>query len=720
MDAFFQSNLYLIFPYRLHAFHLSSVNMMQITFRDSFGLNKSSVLWMLLFLFNLTWFSPSLFAQKQTPSKSFVEGYQLYNQRKFGAAIPKLEQALGEDARQENAYRMLVFCYLQVGNSIRAKDALARGLRQFPQNPRLLALRAELLLQDQQAEEAYPILQSLEQTLKSGAKIEGLTLKSVQSKLGAIAQIRGARAYQANRKDEALRHFRAAVQYLPDSLSVHNNLTVLLLEQEKWDEALTAANTGLRYFPQNVALLQMKSKVLLRQEKYGEMETVWKALYDKTPRDLDIALTYGQILLVNRKNAEAQTIFDKLLTLYPKEKKLYEALININEQGFNYQIVTTLLIKQRKQFPQDEEVMRKLAQAYEVTNEWKSARAAYDSLATMSGNRLWSEIAIARTYQKQDSLAIAIRHFEALRTQYPQNREVKWALGGLFRKEKRWTEARDTYFSLTTADSTDRATAWMRWSEAQQKLAQTSEALLGYQKAIEGGIQHPLPYLGLAQLLAVPDPKRCESGETALRKSLRGVKALQERQIAQVQERSISGIDERLSTKEQLEEMDALGGQAFEHFSSTCPRPDVERVISELLRTYQGSGKLYYYVGTFYRRMNEMPRAKTYFNEAATFAPQLTENQEALGQMYEAEGAMMQAILSYERILTVKPDYAPAYRKLIELYRQQGQLSQLADKWLARYRATPQNKVLREHLIEALHKSDRLDEAREVASPNKQ
>ncbi|NBB72979.1 MAG: hypothetical protein GVY35_04790, partial [Bacteroidetes bacterium] len=40
-----------------------------------------------------------------------------------------------------------------------------------------------------------------------------------------------------------------------------------------------------------------------------------------------------------------------------------------------------------------------------------------------------------------------------------------------------------------------------------------------------------------------------------------------------------------------------------------------------------------------------------------------------------------------------------------------GQLGALIARWHARYRATPSNTVLRDHLIEALHKAGRYEEA---------
>lgn len=646
-------------------------------------------------------------------NRAYTEAVQLFQQHKYNAAIPKFEQSITENAATVDGYRALAFCYLQVKNGIKAQNTIDRGLRKFPNDFRLKSLRAELLLQSGQYDEALPILNELEQAMQRGVKIEGLTLGMVRARLGNLALMNGGKAYQANKKDKALQYFQQALQYMPDSLSAHHNVTLAYLEAEKWEQALASADAALHKFPANLTLIQMKGRALLELKRYKELEEAWKVLYDQKPNDLDIGLMYGQVLYMNQKGQDAQVVFDKLLTKFPKEKRLYEALVQINEQGFNYNAVTELLKRQRKQFPGDAGVVKKLAQSYEVMEEWPKARAMYDTLAVMTGESVKNALAQAKTFEKQDSLDVALAQYRQILERNPNDRETLISTGTLLRKMKRWTDARDTYQMLIRTDST--WVPWMRWAEAQEQLKAYPEAILGYEKAIQKGGQHPLPYYGLAKIRPPSDPRVCEWAETALRKSLRGVKALQEQQVAQVQSRSVQDVDERIQTKDALEEYDQLGSASFNFYTQTCPRPNVEGLLAELLRLYQGSGKFYYYVGTYYRWLGDLPRAKTYFTEAAQFAPQLTENQEALAQAYLTDGDVDQAILAWERVLSVKPDEPRAYSALIDLYRRQNQLNQLADKWMARYRATPRNTVLREHLIEALHKAGRLEEARQIA-----
>ena len=55
---------------------------------------------------------------------------------------------------------------------------------------------------------------------------------------------------------------------------------------------------------------------------------------------------------------------------------------------------------------------------------------------------------------------------------------------------------------------------------------------------------------------------------------------------------------------------------------------------------------------------------------------------------------------------------------LIELYRKQGRLDTLVPRWQSRLRGTPDNQVLREHLVDALHRAGKHEEARAIAAGN--
>ncbi|MDZ7808253.1 MAG: tetratricopeptide repeat protein, partial [Gracilimonas sp.] len=100
--------------------------------------------------------------------------------------------------------------------------------------------------------------------------------------------------------------------------------------------------------------------------------------------------------------------------------------------------------------------------------------------------------------------------------------------------------------------------------------------------------------------------------------------------------------------------------------------------------------------------------------KSVEYSPELFEAHLELSEIHEDKGNIEEAIASLERALSLNSTESTVYSKLIQLYREIGQLDQLSDRWSAKYRADKNNGLLREHLIEALHKAGRYDEAREI------
>src|SRR5690625_6879883 len=69
------------------------------------------------------------------------------------------------------------------------------------------------------------------------------------------------------------------------------------------------------------------------------------------------------------------------------------------------------------------------------------------------------------------------------------------------------------------------------------------------------------------------------------------------------------------------------------------------------------------------------------------------------------------SILPYERTIAINHKNRSAYHPLIRIYQKERDLPSLCDRWLITYRHEKENEVLKEFLIEALHKADRFKDA---------
>ncbi|GAB5518009.1 MAG: hypothetical protein RhofKO_02600 [Rhodothermales bacterium] len=610
-------------------------------------------------------------------------------------------------------HRMLASAHLQQGQTAAAGVSIEHGLKAYPNDVLLRYLDVETLLTFGRFNEALTKATRLEGDLVQ-LPDPALDLVSLQQRIGQLYRMQAGEAYQAGRTREALTAFESARTYLPDTLAIHNNIAYLYLQQKAWGQARTAADRGLQRHPGDLSLLQIKAQALVELEEYAALEGVYASLYRRGDKPVDYGLGYGQVLLANSKYAEAQQVFDDLLERFPGEARLYDALIQLAGQRFDLNSKLKLLRLKQQQFPDEPEVLRTIAETLETMERFDEARAAYDSLATYQDFSDDSQTAVAETFVKQDSLAVATTLYRDLLTQRPDDAGLWRSLGHLLEQQARWPEALDAYRNLH-AQAAD-AYSHRKLGEVYEAIAEPDSALFHYAEARERGSTHPIPYHRASVLMYDRGGTEVafELAQQALVLGLRGVEALQEQMQGQLQGQDLASMEQDAvrSTQDELEVYDATTEATFKHLTAHFPAAQVEPLFLRQVQQYPGSGKLLYLLGTFYEAHSRPADAQQQYEAAVRFAARLRPAHVALGKLHDQNGEARQAILAYERALALDDQSPDAYRALIRLYRSQGSLDSLIRRWQAHYRSRTENTVLQQHLIEALHKAERYEEAR--------
>jgi len=137
-------------------------------------------------------------------------------------------------------------------------------------------------------------------------------------------------------------------------------------------------------------------------------------------------------------------------------------------------------------------------------------------------------------------------------------------------------------------------------------------------------------------------------------------------------------------------------------------------VLNNSLLKYPESALLLHHKGVLYFENGDFEEALTHLTEAATLEPGQLETHFYLGNLYGETGQFDRAVLSYERVIAIDPENRQAYRALIQIHRDNGSMDQLSSRWLQRYQHQKRNELLREFLVEALHRAERFEEARAV------
>ncbi|MGM0745522.1 MAG: tetratricopeptide repeat protein, partial [Bacteroidota bacterium] len=215
------------------------------------------------------------------------------------------------------------------------------------------------------------------------------------------------------------------------------------------------------------------------------------------------------------------------------------------------------------------------------------------------------------------------------------------------------------------------------------------------------------------------DEKALRLAKDALELSLVQLGKSQEQMQGQMQSQGFYGVMNSETTRQDTETLDRLSGESFDWFTDTFHESDVTPLLGRLLEQYPLSARLYSMTGSYHKEKGSREQALQYLEEAVRLAPSLSDAHYHLGELYHESGDNTKAIRSYRRARSLSPDWPQAYRALIDIHRKSGGLDDLCDRWLAMYRAAPQDEILRSHLIEALHKADRIEEASEIVRNHK-
>jgi tetratricopeptide (TPR) repeat protein len=663
---------------------------------------------------------PGLGVAQPTGVSSFEEGLSAYRAGHPQEAIPALERALAADSSQVQAYVVLSSALLQTGKPDRAQRVAEAGRSRFPNRLSLRFARAEALMKQKRWSEALDAYRAIEQQHGADTPLPpDVSIDQVRTRIGQLHRLVGQTHVEAERLGSALRHFKAARSFLPDSAASYADVAALHLRREDWRAALDAAERGLERAPDHVRLLQLRSEALVRLKRPEAAVSSLRQLYRRRPDDLNVGLAYGRALSASGQADAAQQVFSTLLDRHPDTPRVYEALVRMNEQRGNYDAALEVLRRQREQFPEDPDVALRMGRLYEKKGEYGAARAVYDSAQAVAGPDDWTPaLARARTFEAQDSLVAAVQAYRSLLKRTPGHETALRRLGRVYEQQEAWAEARAVYDRLRSgpADSTD---VYVKLGRVHEGLGNTEAAFSAYRTAVEKGAGHPRAHYRYAALLhARPDSTGAfRAAERALRTGLRTLEQFRKGQLQKLRTSGRGGPpwnQERV--RDRYETYNRIAKEAFRFFANSFPADRTEPVIADLLQEYPEDGRLHYLVGMYYESQGRTEEALRQYRRAVRVAPDLHAAHRALGALYEERNELRRAIRSYERARSLAPDRPEAYRALLRLYEQRGRLETLIRRWQTRYQSSPDNDVLRSHLIEALHKTGQYEEARRIGS----
>jgi tetratricopeptide (TPR) repeat protein len=652
-------------------------------------------------------------AQNQT----LTQGIQKYQQGNFQEAIDLLEIAKINNSINAQGYIVLASSYLEIQIPEKAEKNAVEGKSLFPDLLAFDWIIAESLLNQRKIQQARNKYLDVEDALHQGRTLMPLNIDNeiLRVRLGQVYQVLASNAYQEGEFDLAINRMSNAVEFMTDSVQVHKNLAILLIEQEQYDRALEVLDTAKNIFPDDTEILRIKASIYFKTEERDKLIDQFKELYLRDPADIDNGLIYAELLISSQKTSAGMDVIEDLLERHPEEKRIYKMMAEINERQFNISGKRAVLREMQKQFPDDYSILEDIAETYKRESKWGEARAVYDSLKVKTDDIVKYELEKASTWERQDSLATAEVLYRGLLEEYEGNYRVVYGLGNNLEKQSKWEQAFLNYYDAMDDGKEKDVTLYTKLAISSVKSDQDS-AKVYVDQALNLGSESPALYLEASKLYhgLSNQEKAFELAERSLRKSFSDLAEEQTIFEQNLNDEGILGQAGNTTQIERLEFLNSISEEAFDWLAYSFKEKDVDPVLEEMIERYKTSGKLYYLVGKYYLKSSEIVLAENYLKKSVEYSPNLFEAHLELAKLQEQKGNIEEAISSLERALSLNPNESLVYTKLIGLYREIGQLDQLTERWSAKYRADKNDELLREHLIEALHKAGRYNEAREI------
>lgn len=659
--------------------------------------------------------------QEGRGTSPFEEGLQAYQDGRYEAAVPHLETALAADSLRPRVYAMLALSLSRTGRLGEAEAVLASGRQVVGGQPLLQMTRAELLRRKGHLAEALSVYQDLEKRQAQSRVSSGpMGPAFLSERIGRVHRELGVEAHAAGDTARAQSHLRRALRKAP-SPGTYGDLGVLYLEQGRAHKALEMADSGLAEAPDTSEaagrLLRLKASSLRRLGKTDPLADTYERLAALRPRDVEIQIGYGQALIRDGRQQAGIDHLRSLLGRFPSERRPYEALISLYDRYQNSERALQVLRQMRTRFPEDPEIVRRIADRLGALGRLGDAKATYDTLQTQTGNVAAAARARAEIYEAEGRYGRAAEEYRRALQEGPAQEPLFRDLGRAIEKDGRWLAALDIY-ERWVGQSREPGPHVHR-GRAFQHLGRLDSARLAYERALGREASHPLPAARLATLLwqeGRPDAAFDRAVE-AIRLGLSG-KPPRQMPAGRVDTSAFDGEGVPSARQRRRQRASRWWRQsvdeAFAHLTRRYPRDRVDPALTKLQDAFPGAARLHLLLSRYYEDAGRSRAARRAASRAVELEPGVPETHRARARASVALGDTAAAISAYRRAFALDRTDRESVSALIDLREGQGRLETLIRRWRRRYGTRP-SQPLREALIEALHKAGRYGEAQKIA-----
>lgn len=650
-------------------------------------------------------FSPCLSAQN-----NFQEGINYFNNKQWDKVIEYFSHQLEFNNNSPLPYHYLGVAYLETSKPNLAYDILSRGLLKFPKEKVLVGnfLNAGILLKKFDTPINYAI-----DYLKTNPNDNEI------KKLLSIAYLQQSEEnFIIGKFEKAIEFARLAKNYNPKDENIYYLMIYSLISLNKNKEAINEAEKSLKLFPNSTKILEPYFSALLANNEYEKALNIALKLNNKFSDNLDFQIQLGMLYRYNFKIEEATKHFEKLISRFNNQEKVYDSYISFLETLNQFDKIREVYNLKIKKFGKEDETILNIYETYNIEKKPYQAREVLYEYLNKKENSI-IRLELARNYYINNILDSSLIHLKLIPPKEKEGYDALKLILVIYSSLKN-QDSLFNYSKLMLDQYKDDFYAHYFYSKALYIRGDFTTSRLYAESAIQINKDNPYPYDILAEIFLLRGENN-ESEKNTINSIDKCIISLNE------MEKNISlmlyNLDPKAAIKKSYDifqvknELEALKQLLSKNFDRLKKLKNKNELITEtitLLNKYPKNAYLKLELANIYFENKNLDSAEILLRNVLENNANIYEAHKTLARIYEMKENYSEQIKSLKRVLSIKPDDNDAYDDIIRISLKNGSQNELANEWMKIYKTDKSNTVLRERLIELLHKSNRFDEAREL------
>lgn len=367
----------------------------------------------------------------------FTNGVIEYNNKNYKEAADKFEQFVNVNPFEVAPYEHLVNCYIELGNNQKAIQLLEESRTRFPKNTNLIKTLGKLYVNDMRFDEAEKVFKEILEIEPNNSEIMGF--------VGKINQNRAIIHFKNKEFNETISALEKSLKYQSKSEEYFVLKSNSLIQLNKLSEAESALNNGLKEYPNSDQLLVNKSLFLINGEKYNEAIEYLLPVWKRNNDNMQVGLQLARLYRIGNKIKEIFDIYESLIKKYPKEKNIYEEMLDYFSATGKETDKRKIYELMEKEFPDDIEITLAKIKTYVKEEQDSIAIVKYSELIDKNPNYYQAYLELAELLMKNEKYSHGISLMNKALENILEQKQIYFYLGKFYYKNNQLELSQETY-----------------------------------------------------------------------------------------------------------------------------------------------------------------------------------------------------------------------------------------------------------------------------------